>query len=48
MNYFSQVDVEDFMHPFPMRIPNMNFSYSDHEAIMATFKLSKGKIKLFD
>ncbi|KAJ8676052.1 hypothetical protein QAD02_011838 [Eretmocerus hayati] len=37
-----QVDVCEFTHPFPTRVPDMDFSYSDHEAIMASFKLSKG------
>ncbi|XP_058789340.1 putative neutral sphingomyelinase [Phymastichus coffea] len=37
-----QVEVSDFLHPFPSRVPDMNFSYSDHEAIMASLKLKKG------
>ncbi|OAD62358.1 Putative neutral sphingomyelinase [Eufriesea mexicana] len=35
--------VTDFRHPFPKRIPYKDFSYSDHEAVMATFKFSVGE-----
>lgn len=34
----------NFQHPFPKRIPYKDFSYSDHEAIMATFKFIPGKL----
>lgn len=44
--YHGTKDVEikatSFQHPFPSRIPNKNFSYSDHEAVMATFRFSAG------
>ncbi|XP_016905818.1 putative neutral sphingomyelinase isoform X2 [Apis cerana] len=35
-----KIEIINFQHPFPNRIPYKNFSYSDHEAIMATFKFS--------
>ncbi|XP_014211102.1 putative neutral sphingomyelinase [Copidosoma floridanum] len=37
-----KIEVNDFSQPFPTRIPDTNFSYSDHEAIMASLKLTKG------
>lgn len=37
------MEATNFEHPLPSRIPESNFSYSDHEAIMASFKLVKGK-----
>ncbi|XP_012285922.1 putative neutral sphingomyelinase [Orussus abietinus] len=37
------VEVTDFKHPFPERIPSKPFSYSDHEAVMAHFKLTRGE-----
>lgn len=40
-----QVEVTSFKHPFPARVPDKDFSYSDHEAIMATLKLKKGEIR---
>ncbi|XP_012146679.1 neutral sphingomyelinase isoform X2 [Megachile rotundata] len=38
-----KIEVTDFQHPFPKRVPYKNFSYSDHEAIMASVKFSAGK-----
>ena len=38
------MEATNFKHPLPVRVPNENFSYSDHEAIMATFKINKGKL----
>nr|XP_034195527.1 putative neutral sphingomyelinase [Osmia lignaria] len=37
-----KIEVTDFQHPFPKRIPHKDFSYSDHEAIMASFKFTSG------
>lgn len=37
------VQVLEFLQPFPERIPQKNFSYSDHEAISAHLKISKGE-----
>ncbi|XP_051176824.1 putative neutral sphingomyelinase isoform X2 [Leptopilina boulardi] len=37
------VQVVDFYLPFPERVPQKNYSYSDHEAIMAHLKISKGE-----
>ncbi|XP_015521377.1 putative neutral sphingomyelinase [Neodiprion pinetum] len=39
----SKIEVANYKHPFPKRVPNKDFSYSDHEAIMASFKLRKGE-----
>ncbi|XP_066602225.1 putative neutral sphingomyelinase [Prorops nasuta] len=33
----------NFQHPFPERVPYKNFSYSDHEAVMATFQILTGE-----
>ncbi|XP_076249787.1 neutral sphingomyelinase isoform X2 [Calliopsis andreniformis] len=41
-----KVEVINFQHPFPKRVPYKDFSYSDHEAIMATLKFSPGKSQL--
>ncbi|CAL7945150.1 unnamed protein product [Xylocopa violacea] len=38
-----KIELTNFQHPFPKRIPYKDFSYSDHEAIMATFKFSNGE-----
>ncbi|XP_031840231.1 neutral sphingomyelinase [Nomia melanderi] len=38
----NKVEVVNFHHPFPKRVPYKDFSYSDHEAVMATLKLSPG------
>ncbi|XP_015432024.1 PREDICTED: putative neutral sphingomyelinase isoform X2 [Dufourea novaeangliae] len=38
-----KIEVTDFHHPFPERVPYKQFSYSDHEAIMATLKFSPGQ-----
>ncbi|XP_043255982.1 putative neutral sphingomyelinase [Colletes gigas] len=38
-----KIEVTNFQHPFPNRIPYKDFSYSDHEAIMASFKFSPGE-----
>lgn len=40
---FHKVEVKDFHHPFPVRVPQKDFSYSDHEAIMATLSISPGQ-----
>ncbi|OXU23225.1 hypothetical protein TSAR_014811 [Trichomalopsis sarcophagae] len=37
-----KLDVSEFSHPFPTRVPDKTFSYSDHEAVMASFKFTKG------
>lgn len=37
-----KVEVTNFQQPFPNLVPNTNFSYSDHEAIMASMKLTNG------
>ncbi|XP_020293777.1 putative neutral sphingomyelinase isoform X2 [Pseudomyrmex gracilis] len=36
-----KVDVMNFEHPLPNRVPYKNFSYSDHEGVMATLKFGK-------
>ncbi|XP_071645128.1 putative neutral sphingomyelinase [Temnothorax longispinosus] len=38
-----KVEVTNFQHPLPNRVPYKNFSYSDHEAIMATLKFTNDK-----
>ncbi|XP_033219483.1 putative neutral sphingomyelinase [Belonocnema kinseyi] len=38
-----KVEVFNFRQPFPERVPQKNFSYSDHEAIMAHFKIMRGE-----
>ncbi|XP_076179205.1 putative neutral sphingomyelinase [Ptiloglossa arizonensis] len=38
-----KMEVTNFQHPFPKRVPYKDFSYSDHEAIMASFKFSPGE-----
>lgn len=43
-----KIEIINFQHPFPNRIPYKNFSYSDHEAIMATFKFSIGESKIIN
>ncbi|KAL6258621.1 hypothetical protein P5V15_010574 [Pogonomyrmex californicus] len=35
-----KVEVTNFQHPLPNRVPYKNFSYSDHEAVMATLKFT--------
>ncbi|XP_034952401.1 putative neutral sphingomyelinase [Chelonus insularis] len=37
-----KVEVISCQQPFPKRIPNKNFSYSDHEAVVAELKITKG------
>nr|XP_033321070.1 putative neutral sphingomyelinase isoform X1 [Megalopta genalis] len=37
-----KVEVQDFHHPFPIRVPHKEFSYSDHEAVMAALNVSPG------
>ncbi|XP_046747788.1 putative neutral sphingomyelinase [Diprion similis] len=41
-----KMEVANYKHPFPKRVPNKDFSYSDHEAIMASFKLRKGECEI--
>ncbi|XP_006613818.1 putative neutral sphingomyelinase [Apis dorsata] len=43
-----KIEITNFQHPFPNRVPYKNFSYSDHEAIMATFKFSIGESKIIN
>lgn len=38
----TQVSLVEYKQPFPERIPGMNISYSDHEAITATLNITKG------
>ncbi|XP_012055977.1 PREDICTED: putative neutral sphingomyelinase [Atta cephalotes] len=38
-----KVEVTNFGHPLPNRVPYKNFSYSDHEAVMATLKFTNDK-----
>ncbi|XP_043516780.1 putative neutral sphingomyelinase [Frieseomelitta varia] len=38
-----KIEITNFQHPFPKRVPYKDFSYSDHEAVMATFKFSPGE-----
>ncbi|KAK2586499.1 hypothetical protein KPH14_011397 [Odynerus spinipes] len=40
-----KIEPIDFQQPFPQRVPKKNFSYSDHEAIVASFKLANGTYK---
>ncbi|XP_015185869.1 PREDICTED: putative neutral sphingomyelinase isoform X1 [Polistes dominula] len=37
-----QISAINYQQPLPKRVPNTNFSYSDHEAIMASLKLTNG------
>lgn len=41
--YNLQIEITNFQHPLPNRVPYKNFSYSDHEAVMATLKFTSGK-----
>lgn len=43
-----KMEVVNFQHPFPKRIPYKDFSYSDHEAIMASLKFSPGESQFVD
>ncbi|KAG7203833.1 hypothetical protein KM043_013844 [Ampulex compressa] len=43
-----QVEVTDYQHPFPKRVPYKDFSYSDHEAVMASFKITNGEYEVND
>nr|QQM99883.1 neutral sphingomyelinase [Nephotettix cincticeps] len=36
----TKVDLVKYMFPLPERVPGKSFSYSDHEAIAATFKIT--------
>ncbi|CAL1689423.1 unnamed protein product [Lasius platythorax] len=38
-----KVEIANFQHPLPNRVPYKNFSYSDHEAVMATLKFTNGE-----
>lgn len=38
-----KVEITNFQHPLPNRVPYKNFSYSDHEGVMATLKFSNGE-----
>ncbi|KAL0105291.1 hypothetical protein PUN28_016738 [Cardiocondyla obscurior] len=38
-----KVEVVNFQHPLPNRVPYKNFSFSDHEGVMATLKFSNDK-----
>ncbi|XP_011157729.1 putative neutral sphingomyelinase isoform X2 [Solenopsis invicta] len=38
-----KVEVTNFQHPWLNRVPYKNFSYSDHEAVMATLKFINDK-----
>ncbi|XP_063237511.1 putative neutral sphingomyelinase [Bacillus rossius redtenbacheri] len=37
-----QVTVESYRQPLPQKVPGQNFSYSDHEAVLATLRITKG------
>ena len=39
--FLSQVIQESYSMPLPETIPGQSFSYSDHEAVMAKFKISR-------
>lgn len=39
-----QVEITNFDHPLPNRVPYKGFSYSDHEAVTATLKFTKGNL----
>ncbi|XP_046831355.1 putative neutral sphingomyelinase [Vespa crabro] len=41
-----KINVTNYQQPFPERVPNKNCSYSDHEAIMASLKLTNGIYKI--
>ncbi|KAK0183466.1 hypothetical protein PV327_001504 [Microctonus hyperodae] len=43
-----KMDVLSYRQPFPKRVPNMNFSFSDHEAVMAEFQLTEGEYSVVD
>ncbi|KAJ8868525.1 hypothetical protein PR048_030053 [Dryococelus australis] len=37
-----QVRVESYRQPLPQKVPNCSFSFSDHEAVLATLRITKG------
>lgn len=37
------VNVHSYDHPLPSRVPNCNYSYSDHEAVCSTFDVSRNE-----
>lgn len=39
----TEVSLKNYCLPLPDRVPYCNFSYSDHEAVAATFELKSGK-----
>ncbi|GAB1864971.1 sphingomyelin phosphodiesterase [Camponotus japonicus] len=43
-----KVEITNFQHPLPNRVPYKDFSYSDHEAIMATLKFTNGEHDIND
>ncbi|KOX76826.1 Putative neutral sphingomyelinase [Melipona quadrifasciata] len=43
-----KIEITNFQHPFPKRVPYKDFSYSDHEAVMATFKFSPGESEIIN
>ncbi|XP_008548346.1 putative neutral sphingomyelinase isoform X1 [Microplitis demolitor] len=43
-----KVEVISCQQPFPERIPDKNFSYSDHEAVAVEFKLTKGEYEVIN
>lgn len=43
-----KIEITNFQHPFPKRVPYKDFSYSDHEAVMATFKFSSGESEIIN
>ena len=38
---FCNAELEEYCLPLPDRVPDQNFSYSDHEAIKAIIRLRK-------
>ncbi|XP_011331930.1 putative neutral sphingomyelinase isoform X2 [Ooceraea biroi] len=38
-----RVEIANFQHPLPNRVPYKDFSYSDHEGVMATLKFTNGE-----
>ncbi|EFN68152.1 Putative neutral sphingomyelinase [Camponotus floridanus] len=43
-----KVEITNFQHPLPNRVPYKDFSYSDHEAVMATLKFTNGEHDISD
>lgn len=47
ISLISQVEIANFQHPLPNRVPYKDFSYSDHEGVMATLKFIQGQLYIY-